>query len=122
MVVKTPSLLLPSTATTVEDAAINAIGSISLQPPMTTTTIAAINDPHCRCHIVNDDNHQKPAVVVCCQWRQWRSLLMEVVVDGDHGNGGLFDGGRRQQRRRWDGRMMTQWHQQQWHLRPMVVA
>jgi hypothetical protein len=34
----------------------------------------------------------------------------------------FVDGGHREQRRRWDGGTMMQWHLQQWHLWPMVTA
>jgi hypothetical protein len=84
-----PSLLPPSNAATINNAAIDAIGSIPLPPPLSTTAIATINNCHCCCHTVNNDNRQKPAVVVCHQCWQWQSLLMEVVVDGSSGNVGL---------------------------------
>jgi hypothetical protein len=86
---KTPSSLLPSTAASVDNTAIGAIGSIPLPLPSTTTAIAAVNDRHCCCHTVNNDNPQKPVVVVCHQRRQLRSLLTEVVVDGGCRDGGL---------------------------------
>ncbi len=38
---------------------------------------------------VNDDDCQKPAVIVCRQWQQWQSLLMEAAIDGGQGDGGL---------------------------------
>jgi hypothetical protein len=53
------------------------------------TDIAAVNDCHCCCHTVDNDNCQKPAVVVCHQWRQWQSLSMEAAVDGSRGNDGF---------------------------------
>ncbi len=56
---------LPSTAATVNDAAIEAVGSIPSSPPSTTTAIPAVNDHHCRCHTVDNDDRQKPAVTVC---------------------------------------------------------
>jgi hypothetical protein len=65
-----PLLLPPSTATTVDDAAIGAVGSITPPPPLATTAIATIEDCHRRCHTVNNDDRQKPAVVVHRQWRQ----------------------------------------------------
>jgi hypothetical protein len=65
-VVKTPLLQLPSTATaTVNNATIGAISSIPPPPPSTMTAIAAVDNRHCRCHTVNDDNCQKPVVDVC---------------------------------------------------------
>jgi hypothetical protein len=79
----------PSTTTSVDNATIGAINSIPLLPPSTTTAIAAIDNHHCHCHTVDNDNHQKPAVVVCHQRRQRRSLLMEAEVDGNRNNGGL---------------------------------
>jgi hypothetical protein len=122
-VVKTPLLLPPSTTATVDNAAIGAVSSIPLSPPSTTTAIIAVNDHHCRCYTVNDNDRQKPMVVVSCQRQQRQSLLTEAAVDGNHGKSGL-------QRRQllsmeavvgWSG-MMTQWHRQQWHLWPMVAA
>jgi hypothetical protein len=89
VVVKTTLLPLLSTAATVKDLAIGAIGSIQLQPPLTTTAITTIDDHHCCYHTVDNDGHQKPAVVVCFQWWQRQSLLMEAAVHGSHGNGGL---------------------------------
>jgi hypothetical protein len=87
-VVKTPSLLLPSTATTVNNAAIGTFSLIPPPPPLTMTAIAIVDDRHCLCHTVNDSNHQKPAVVVC-HWRwQWQSLLTEAVVNVGRGDGG----------------------------------
>jgi hypothetical protein len=60
------------------------------------TAAAVNNNRYCRrqrlpspLHTVNNDNHQKPAVVVCCQRWQWRSLLMEAVVNGGRVNDGL---------------------------------
>jgi hypothetical protein len=63
--VKTPSLQPPSTAAKVNDAAIGNVGSIP--PPLlsTTTAITAVDDRHRRCHTVDNDDRQKPAVVVC---------------------------------------------------------
>jgi hypothetical protein len=87
--VKTPSFPPPSTPATVDNAAIGAIGSIPPPPPSTTTAIAAINDCHCRCHTVDNDNRQKPAVIVCRQWQQWWSSSMEAAVDGGHGDDAL---------------------------------
>jgi hypothetical protein len=40
------------------------------------------------------------------------AAAMVVFVDGSHP----------QQRQWWDGGRMTQWHPQQWQLRPMVAA
>jgi hypothetical protein len=65
VLVKTPSLPLPSTTATVDNTTIGTVSSIPPPPPSTTTTIAAVNNRHCRCHTVNVDNRQKPAVVVC---------------------------------------------------------
>jgi hypothetical protein len=53
-----PSLLPPSTAATVDDAAICAVGSTLPLPPSTTNAIAAVNDRHCRCHTVNNNDRQ----------------------------------------------------------------
>jgi hypothetical protein len=69
-VVKTPLLPPPSIIATAKDATIGAVGSIPPPLPSTTTAIAAINDSHCRCHTVNDNDRKKPAVIVSCQWRQ----------------------------------------------------
>ncbi len=63
--VKTPLSPPPSTAATVNNAAIGTVGSIPPLPPLTTAAIAAIDDRHRRCHIVNNNNGQKPAVIVC---------------------------------------------------------
>ncbi len=52
-------------AVTVDNAAIGTVGSIPLPLPLTTTTIAAVNNHHCRFDTVNKDKCQKPAVVVC---------------------------------------------------------
>jgi hypothetical protein len=83
------SLPPPSTAATVDDAAIKAVGSIPLLPLSTTTTIATVEDHHCLCHTVNDNDHQKPAVVVHhCQRQRWSSS-MEAAVNGNWGDGGL---------------------------------
>jgi hypothetical protein len=62
--VKTPLLPLPSTAATVNDAAISAVGSILPLPLLTTTTIATVDNHRCRWHTVDDNDRQKPAVVV----------------------------------------------------------
>jgi hypothetical protein len=51
---------------------IDSIGSIPLPPPLMMTAITAIEDRHCRCYTVDNDDCQKPAVVVRHQWRQWR--------------------------------------------------
>ncbi len=53
------------------------------------TAIAAIDDRHCRCHTVDDNNHQKPAVIARYQCRQERSSSTEAAVYGSRGNGGL---------------------------------
>jgi hypothetical protein len=89
VVVKTPLLPPPSTATTIDGAAISAVGSIPPVLPSTTTAIAVVKDRHRRCHTVKDNNCQKPVVVVCCQWQQWRSLLMEAAFDGSRSDGGI---------------------------------
>ncbi len=47
-------------------AAIGTVGSIPLLLPSTTTPIAAVDDHHRGCHTVDNDNRQKPVVVVCC--------------------------------------------------------
>jgi hypothetical protein len=72
-----PSLLLPSTTTTINDTTINAISSIPpLLLPSTLTTIAAVNDRHCHCRTVNN------------QW-WWQSLLTATAMArGDVGKGG----------------------------------
>jgi hypothetical protein len=80
VVVKTPLLPPPSIAATADDAGIGAVCLIPLLPPLTTTAITAIDNRHHYCHTVNNDNHQKPAVIVCHQQQQWRSL-----VDGSGG-------------------------------------
>jgi hypothetical protein len=82
-------LLPPSTAATINDTAIGAIGSIPPPPPLTMTAIAAINDHHCRCHTVDNNNWQKPAVIVNHWWQQWGSLSTKAAVDGGSGNDGL---------------------------------
>ncbi len=64
--VKTPLLPPPLTAATVEDVAIGAVGSIPPPPLSTMITIAAVDDRHCRFHTVDNNDHQKPAVVFCC--------------------------------------------------------
>jgi hypothetical protein len=88
-----PSSPPPSATAKVSDAAIGAVGSIPPLPPSTMTAIAAVNDRHRRCHTVDNDDRQKPAVVVRRQRRQWRSSSTEAVVEGGRGNDGL--------RRRW---------------------
>jgi hypothetical protein len=47
-------------------AAIRAVSSIPFLPPSTTTTIAAVDNHHCHCHTVDNNNCQKPVVVFCC--------------------------------------------------------
>jgi hypothetical protein len=84
-----PSLLPPSTATTANDTTTGAVKSIPWALPLTTTPIAAVNDHPHHCHTVDDDDRQKPAVFVCCQWQQSRSSSMEAAVNDDPGNGGL---------------------------------
>jgi hypothetical protein len=86
-VVETPLLPPPSSAATANDAVIGAIGLIPMPPPSRTTAIATANDHHHRFHSVGNYNHQKPAIVVHCQWLQLWSLSEEAVVDGSHGNG-----------------------------------
>jgi hypothetical protein len=51
--------------------------------------IAAVDDHHHCCHTVDDNNCQKPVVIVRCQRWQRRSLSMEAAGDGDRGNCGL---------------------------------
>jgi hypothetical protein len=63
--VKTPSLPPPSATTTVDDTPIGAVGSIPPLPPSTTNAIAAIDNRHRRFHTVNNNDCQKPAVIVC---------------------------------------------------------
>jgi hypothetical protein len=75
-----PLLLPPSTSVTIEDAAIGTVGSIPPPLRLTITTIAAVNDRHRHCHTVNNNNCQKPAVVVCHSRRQWQSLLTEAAA------------------------------------------
>jgi hypothetical protein len=84
-----PSLLSPSTATTVNDAAIEAAVSTQPLPPLTTTAIATVDDHHHHCYTVDNNKRQKPAVVVHCWWRQRQLSSTEAVVDGNHGNGGF---------------------------------
>jgi hypothetical protein len=60
-----PLLPPPSTAATVDNAAISTVSSIPPLPPLTTTAIATVNNRHCHCHTVNNKDHQKPAVIVC---------------------------------------------------------
>jgi hypothetical protein len=84
-----PLLTPPSTTATIDSAAISAVGSIPPSLLLTTTAIAAVEDRHCCCHTVNDKDRQKPAVVGCHRWQQWRSLLTEAAVDGSCGDGGL---------------------------------
>ncbi len=88
---KMPPLPLPSTAATIDNATISAVGSIPPLPPSTKTTIPTINDRHHRCHTVDNDARQKPVVVVHCQRRQRRSSLTEATVNGSHGNGSLCE-------------------------------
>jgi hypothetical protein len=84
-----PSSLPPSTAATVNDAANGAVGSIPLLPALAMTAIATVNNHHCRCHTVDDDDRQKPAVFVCCQQRQRGSSSMEAAVNDNRSNEGL---------------------------------
>jgi hypothetical protein len=65
-VVNTLSLLLPSTIATVNDTAIGAVGLIPPPLPSTTTAITTVDNRYCRSYTVDDKNHQKPVVVVCC--------------------------------------------------------
>ncbi len=115
-VVKTSLSLPPSTTATVDDAAINATGSIPSPPSSPTTAIASINNCHCCCHTVNNANRLKPAVVVHHQRRQWRSSSTEVAMMV------FVDGSCHRRRWRWDGGMMMQWHWQRWRLWQMVGA
>jgi hypothetical protein len=64
-VVKTPSSLPPSTAATIKDATIGAVGLIPLPPLSMVTAIATVDNRHHHCHSVDGDNRQKPVVVVC---------------------------------------------------------
>jgi hypothetical protein len=82
---KMPSLPLPSTAATVDDAVIGAVSSIPLPPPSTMTPIAAVDVHHCCCHTVDGDNCQKPVGIVCCQRQQWRSAAAQLTVNGRGG-------------------------------------
>jgi hypothetical protein len=50
VVVKTPSTPPPSTAATVNKAAISTIGFISPLQPLTTTAITPVDDYHCHYH------------------------------------------------------------------------
>jgi hypothetical protein len=84
-----PLLLLPSTTATIDNTAIGTISSIPLPPLSMTTAIVAVNNGHPHCYTVNDNNCQKPVVVVCHQPWQWLSLLTEVTVNGSQGDGGL---------------------------------
>jgi hypothetical protein len=83
------SLLPINRPPTVKDAAIGAINLIPPPPPSMMTAIAAVVEHHRRCHSVDGDDRQKPSVVVCRRWWDWRSLSMEAAVDGVRGNGGL---------------------------------
>jgi hypothetical protein len=89
VVVNTPLLPPPSTAT-INYTAIGAVSSI-LPPllPTTTTAIAAIGNHHCRCYTVDDNDCQKPVVIVHHQQWQWQSLSTEAAVNGGRGNGSL---------------------------------
>jgi hypothetical protein len=80
--VKTPLLPLPSTAATVDDTAIGAVGSIPLPPSLTKTAITAFNNHHCRCHTVNNDDHQMPKVVVHHWRQQWQCAATQLTVNG----------------------------------------
>jgi hypothetical protein len=105
-----PLLPPPSTTAKVDKAAISAVGSIPLPPLATTTAIAAVGDHHCRCHTVDNNNRQKPAVMFVIDsgngsHRQWKRRLMAaaamvIFVDSSHCG----------RRRQWDGGMMMQWH------------
>jgi hypothetical protein len=61
-----PLLLLPSTTTTADSAAISTIGSVPVSPLPTIIAITTVNDCHWRCYTVNNNDPQKPVVIVCC--------------------------------------------------------
>jgi hypothetical protein len=103
-----PLLLPPSTTASVYDAAIGAVGSIPPPLLLSTTTIAAVNNRHCRCHTVDNNNCQKPAVMFVIKdsngghhQRKWQLMVAMAMAD-------FVDSGCHQQRRWWDGGMMTQ--------------
>jgi hypothetical protein len=50
---------------TVNNATIGVIGSIPPPLPSMTTAIATVDECHCCCYTVNDDDHQMPVVTVC---------------------------------------------------------
>jgi hypothetical protein len=49
-------------------------------------------------------------------------LLTEAAVDGKRDDGGLHYWRLLSMEAGWDGGTMMQWHRQQWHLWPVVVA
>ncbi len=53
------------------------------------TAIATVDDHHCLFHTVDENDGQKPAVVVHHQWQQWRSSSMEAAADGGRSDDGL---------------------------------
>ena len=70
----------------------SALACVPLTPrpsllPSTTTAITAVDDHHLRCHTFDDDDRQKPVVIVRHRWRQWQSLSNAVAVNGCGGNG-----------------------------------
>ncbi len=116
-VVNTPLLLLPSTTATIDDAAIGAVASIPPPPPSTMTAITAATQlttmtARSQCQwslfLVGGGNggHRQG------NWRSIETVAMVVFVNGSC----------HQWRLRWDGGVKMQCHQQQWLLRPMVVA
>jgi hypothetical protein len=72
-------------AAAINHAVIGAVDSIPLPPPLKTAPITTVNDHHCRCHTVNDDDRQKPAVIVRHQRQQWRSAATQSMVNGSGG-------------------------------------
>jgi hypothetical protein len=60
-------------------------------------TAAAIDDDcycchqlHCHCHTANNDDHQKPMIIVCHQRLQWLQLSTEAAVTLAHISGRIF--------------------------------
>jgi hypothetical protein len=92
-----PLLPPPTTAATVDNAAIGAIGSIPPWPPSRMTAIAAVDDPRCHIHTGNNNDHHSlltgaMAVIIDGSgslWQPWQlwSLLTVVVVN--RGSGGM---------------------------------
>ncbi len=82
-----------------------------------------IDNHHCHCHTVDDNDCQKPAIMFVIhggngghhQWKRQSRAVQAMVV--------FVDSGCCQQMRQWDKGTMTQWHWQLWQLwLTMVVA